>query len=209
MSKTSTTLAFASLVTVLLSTVVIGTASAKVFSNSGNIIKSDQNCFHTDSCTLTSSNVINQQPASTTPSPSPSPAPTRLTLMLKDTSPPSPACVGLPSQPPCIDCGDTFQLTSMLSEAYSPGNGIDGAAGTITFTGTALTGLPGDSVPGLLSPVVGSAGGNYLAFFETPNIPEFGTFTIQAHYAGNAEFMPADSQTQSFFLPAGGNCVGA
>jgi hypothetical protein len=72
MSKTSTTLALASLVTVLLSTVVIGStsASSKVFSNSGTNIKTVQNCTAGDSCTLSSSNVITQQPGSTTPSPS-------------------------------------------------------------------------------------------------------------------------------------------
>lgn len=73
MSKTSTTLALVSLVTVLLSTVVIGStsASSKVFSNSGTNIKTVQNCTAGDSCTLSSSNVITQQPGSTTPSPSP------------------------------------------------------------------------------------------------------------------------------------------
>jgi len=64
-------LALASLVTVLLSTVAIGGASAssKDLSNSGNIINTHQNCVAGTSCTLSSSNVINREPTSTTPAP--------------------------------------------------------------------------------------------------------------------------------------------
>jgi hypothetical protein len=73
MSKTSTTLTLtiSSLALVLLGTVPGSTLAHSSFSNSGNIIKSEQNCADTDSCTLSSSNVINQGPTSTTPSPSP------------------------------------------------------------------------------------------------------------------------------------------
>jgi hypothetical protein len=73
MSKTSTTLTLtiSSLALVLLGTVPGSTLANSSFSNSGNIIKSEQNCANTDSRTLSSSNVINQGPTSTTPAPSP------------------------------------------------------------------------------------------------------------------------------------------
>jgi hypothetical protein len=55
---------------VIVRTVQGSTLAHSSFSNSVNIIKSEQNCADTNSCTLRSSNVINQEPGSTTRSPS-------------------------------------------------------------------------------------------------------------------------------------------
>jgi hypothetical protein len=73
MGEISTALALGSLVAVLLSTLSIGStlASSKVFSNIGNSIITNQNCTAGTSCDLSSSNVINREPTSTTSSPSP------------------------------------------------------------------------------------------------------------------------------------------
>ncbi len=82
MSKRSTTFTLVTLAAVLLSTVAIGStsASSKVFSNSGNNIITKQTCIADGSCNLSSSNVINREPSSTTPSPSPPEFGTILTL---------------------------------------------------------------------------------------------------------------------------------
>ena len=125
MSKTSTTLALtiSTLALVLLGTVPGSTLAHSSFSNSGNIIKSDQNCSYTDSCTLTSSNVITQQPASTT-SPSPSPS-----------SPCQPDDGGATILTLTVLTGVGPQLTGTLTCVSTP-TGISGA--TITFTGTGV-----------------------------------------------------------------------
>jgi hypothetical protein len=73
MNKTSSTLALtiSSLALVLLGTVPGSTLAHSSFSNSGNSIITNQNCTAGTSCDLSSSNVINREPASTTSSPSP------------------------------------------------------------------------------------------------------------------------------------------
>ena len=170
MSKTSTTFVLITLAAVLLSTVAIGStsASSKVFSNSGNNIITKQNCIADGSCNLTSSNVITQQPSSTTPSPSPSPCASDvggLTILTLAVAPPllsgSLTCVSTPTV-------------------------ISGA--TITFTGT--------GVPRNLVATTHSGGEYFVDSFDPPTTP--GTYTVQAHFAGSTGLQPSTSSTETF-----------
>jgi len=174
MSKTSTTLALtiSTIALVLLNTVPGSTLAHSSLSNSGNIIKSDQNCSDTDSCTLTSSNVINQQPASTTSSPSPSPSnpcfPTALTILS------------------LFAAQNT--LSGYLQCAASPDTGVPGAI--ITFTGT---GVPPNVV------ATTDSNGHYFVRPTSPTTP--GTYTAQAHFAGGNGLDPSESTLEQFVVP--------
>ena len=170
MSKTATTFTLVTLAAVLLSTVAIGStsASSKVFSNSGNNIITKQNCIADGSCNLSSSNVINREPASTAPSPSPAPCPGGIptTILLLALAPP---------------------LLSGSLECESDSTGVAGA--TITFTGTGFV------HPNLVA-TTDSGGEYFVDDFGPPTTP--GTYTVQAHFAGLPGISPSDSGVPTF-----------
>ena len=174
MSETYTTSTLVTLTAVLLSILVIGTtsASSKVFSNSGNNIITNQNCTVITSCDLSSSNVINREPTSTTPSPSPT-CPDTLTIFS------------------FFNVAVSHSGSSLLSGQLV----CEGSAGaipgaTITFTGT---GVPSGVV------AITDDHGNFRDVpFNTPTTP--GNYTAQAHFAGTAGLQPSNSQIMQFIV---------
>jgi len=175
MGKKSTTLALASIVVVLLSTMAMGSASAssKDLSNSGNIINTHQNCVAGTSCNLSSKNVISREPTSTTPCPQESP-----TILL----------LRVNVQQKNLD----VELTDVSGHAVSVNTEI-----TITFTGTGVppnlstTIDPGNEAFDVVPFMPPTQPGTYTAqaHFRGVTLPN-----------GDGILLPSDSSVESFTI---------
>ncbi len=153
-------------------------ASSKVFTNSGNIIKTYQNCTAGNSCSLSSSNVI-------TPSTSPS--------------------LGTSQSPPCGNqevVGETDLTVEPGTVSMNPSTlEVKGAltcsetaaeipGAHITFTGTGIIPSP--------FPIPSTTDTNGQYFAELPITTTPGTYTVQAHFAGSFDLQPSDSAPETF-----------